>query len=455
MNPLSTLPVPPSDPSSSGLLTPAELADLSDEEVRDGLMTWAGRVAAGEARLMAYIGEFDERRAWAVQGVLSCAHWLSWRVGMGQNAAGERVRVARALRHLPATSAAFAAGRLSFTQVRAISRVATAEDEQGYIDIARHATGGQLERLVSGLRRARKLHKQRKEAAAAAADGREPEPERIRVFTRYDSDGDLCITIRASAADGAVLLAAVEAARTDLDATGQKADSELSAESSEGGEKATRGDGLMALCRAYLSDRAVVHPRRARRDRFQLTAQIDPISGWARLPDGEFLPPGSLTAALPAGMVLRPLHPADLTAHDLGRSQRQPSQALRDLLGAVDGERCRFPSCTRRRKLHAHHVTDWLKGGRTDLANLVLFCSRHHQTVVHAGGFRLTLNPVTRALTVTTANGQLVPHRQAFPWLPAEQLDPDGRIDAAVLPPDGIDRLDLHYAVDVLMQQAA
>ena len=124
------------------------------------------------------------------------------------------MRVARALRQLPQTSAAFAAGQLSFTQVRAISRVATAEDEQSYIGMARHATGGQLERLVSGVRRARKLLQRRK-----AAEAGEPKVERIRVFTRYDDDGELCITIRAGAADGAILLAAVEAARSDLDAT--------------------------------------------------------------------------------------------------------------------------------------------------------------------------------------------------------------------------------------------
>src|SRR5689334_21816083 len=134
MNSVSALPVPP---SLSESLTSAALAAMSDEEVAEALTTWAGRVAAGEARLMAYIGEFDERKAWAVPGVLSCAHWLSWRLGMGLNAAGERVRVARALRHLPRTSEAFAAGALSFTQVRAISRVATAEDEQSFISMAR------------------------------------------------------------------------------------------------------------------------------------------------------------------------------------------------------------------------------------------------------------------------------------------------------------------------------
>jgi hypothetical protein len=102
MNPVTALPLPPSSPSpSEPSLTPADLAGLSNEEVEDGLRTWAGRVAAGEARLLAFVGEFDERHGWAVSGILSCAHWLSWRLGMGQNAAGERVRVARALRSLP------------------------------------------------------------------------------------------------------------------------------------------------------------------------------------------------------------------------------------------------------------------------------------------------------------------------------------------------------------------
>ena len=376
---------------------------------------------------MAYVGEFDERRAWAVHWILSCAHWLSWRLGMGPNAAGERVRVARALRQLPVTSAAFAAGQLSFTQVRAISRVATVEDEQRFVEMARHATGGQLERLVGGLRRARKLNQQPK-----AAEAGEPAVERVRVFTRYDDDGELCITIRAGAADGAILLAAIEAARTDLDAG-------LTAESADEAQCSTRGQGVLRLCQAYLDGRAVAHPGRARRDRSQLTVQIDPISGWSRLPDGEFLPPGAL----------------DLTVHDLGRRSRHPSQPLRALLGAVDGERCRYPSCTRRRKLHAHHVIEWNDGGPTDLANMVLLCSRHHHAVIHAGGFRLTLQPATRALTVTTATGEAVLHRHQWPFQHAEHLDPDATINAAALPPHAGDTLDLHYAVEVLMQHAA
>src|SRR5206468_3902460 len=150
-------------------------------------------------------------------------------------------------------------------------------------------------------------------------------------------------------------------------------------------------DALLGLCRSYLTQRGRSQPERSRRERSRLVAQVDPLSGWARLPDGELLPPETVRsslAGLPAGATLRSLQPDDLARHDSGRSSREPSQALRDLLGAVDGERCRFPSCTRRRKLHAHHVQWWSEGGGTDLDNLVLLCSRHH-TVVHRAGFSL------------------------------------------------------------------
>src|SRR5690348_13877237 len=108
----------------------AALAALTDEELREEVACWSGRVAAGEARLVALIGELDVRGAWGGQGLLSCAHWLTWRCGLGLTAARERVRVARALRDLPAVAAAFAAGGLTWTQVRAITRVCTPADEQ-------------------------------------------------------------------------------------------------------------------------------------------------------------------------------------------------------------------------------------------------------------------------------------------------------------------------------------
>jgi hypothetical protein len=97
---------------------------LSVDELADGICLRAGRIAAAEAELLAWIGEFDERDGWAGHGVLSCAHWLSWKTGLSPGAARERVRVAGALRELPVMAEAFGQGLMSWSQVRALTRVA-------------------------------------------------------------------------------------------------------------------------------------------------------------------------------------------------------------------------------------------------------------------------------------------------------------------------------------------
>jgi hypothetical protein len=106
------------------------------------------------------------------------------------------------------------------------------------------------------------------------------------------------------------------------------------------------------------------------------------------------------------------------------------------------------------RNLHAHHVVFWRDGGRTDLGNLVLVCSRHH-TLIHRDGYQLVLSP-DRTLTVRTRDDIPVLHHPGLPWQPAAGLDVDERIDRHTLPPmwDG-DRLDLRHVVWSVLHQAA
>jgi hypothetical protein len=92
--------------------------------------------------------------------LLSCAHWLSWRTGLGLTAARERVRVAGRLRELPEVEAASSAGRISWSQVRAITRVAAADDGIDWADLARHSSGSQLERICRGVRRGQRIAEQ-------------------------------------------------------------------------------------------------------------------------------------------------------------------------------------------------------------------------------------------------------------------------------------------------------
>src|SRR5437773_12359138 len=79
---------------------------------------------AATARLLDLIREFDVRGGWN-NGFRSCAHWLSWRIGLELGAAREHVRVARALGSLPRLTDALARGELSYSKIRALTRVAT------------------------------------------------------------------------------------------------------------------------------------------------------------------------------------------------------------------------------------------------------------------------------------------------------------------------------------------
>ncbi len=85
------------------------------------------------------IREFDERSGWNT-GFRSCAHWLNWRTGLELGAAREKVRVAKALGELPRLSEAMRCGDLSYSKVRALTRVATADNEIELLEFARAGT---------------------------------------------------------------------------------------------------------------------------------------------------------------------------------------------------------------------------------------------------------------------------------------------------------------------------
>lgn len=404
------------------------LSHLTTEELADGICLRAGRIAAAEAEQLLWIGEFDERGGWHGVGMLSCAHWLSWKVGLSPGAAREKVRVAGRLRELPEVAEAFGRGEMSWTQVRAITRVARPDDGIDWVEIARSTSGAQIEKLVRGMRRAQTVAEARQDCERAAW--------RVRTRKTYDADGNLVLTIYAKAEVAPVVEAALEAKRAELEkelAAEAEAAQDVPAGTPEhcceehrrrnrwrrpedvpaGTPKVTDGDALLAIAQDALCN-AKPSPDLARRNRYRLKAEVDPLSGWGRQRDGELLPPSSLTTAMKSlpgrgGAVrLRPVTPADWRRFDLGRNQREVSANLRELLGTIDGERCRFPGCTRHKKLHAHHVVYWSEGGPTDFGNLILLCSRHH-TLVHNQGFRLVLHP-DRRLEVWTADGVPVVH---------------------------------------------
>jgi hypothetical protein len=198
-------------PRGPTLVRSAEDLDTPDpdrlEELGDEIAVLAAHLHAATHRMLVLIAEFDELGGWERAGHRTCAHWLAFRTGLDMNAAREKVRAARALRDLPLTSAAMARGRLSFSQVRALTRVATADNEGDLLELAEGCTTAQLERLA----RAWKKGSRQDEAE------REREWHRSRSFSVFpDDDGMYAVKGRLAPEVGALLMRAIEAASDAL-----------------------------------------------------------------------------------------------------------------------------------------------------------------------------------------------------------------------------------------------
>src|SRR4026208_2185208 len=98
------------------------------EQLGERIAEQAAHLDAATHRRLADLRAFDTRGGWHVQGAMSCAHWLSWRVGWDLVTARERVRVARKLATFSVIDDALRRGEISYSKVRALVRVATAEN---------------------------------------------------------------------------------------------------------------------------------------------------------------------------------------------------------------------------------------------------------------------------------------------------------------------------------------
>src|SRR4051794_19347179 len=131
-----------------------ECGETPLDELAAAITTGAVRLAAATAAWLRLVAEFDRRGGWHGVGIRSCAHWLAWQCGLGSGAAREHVRVARALTGLPRIQAAFSAGRLSYSKVRALTRIAAPDCEAALVEFALSATASQTERFCRQWRRA-------------------------------------------------------------------------------------------------------------------------------------------------------------------------------------------------------------------------------------------------------------------------------------------------------------
>jgi len=190
-------------PAGSGTQDPdAPLVPL--ERLEEWICELAAHLAAGTCRFLQLVAEFDAREGWASWDLPSCAAWLAWKCQVAPGTAREQVRVARALEGLPVITLEFAAGRMSYAKVRALTRIATAATEADLAEITGPMTAAQCERFTAAHRK--------------ASDAEEMANRATRqVSVHVSEDGSVAISAKLPAVDGALVLQALRAAAGDCE----------------------------------------------------------------------------------------------------------------------------------------------------------------------------------------------------------------------------------------------
>jgi len=408
-------------------------------------------IYAATYRLLVLIREFDEKELWAEPGLCSCAHWLNFKCGIGMNAAREKVRVAHALKDLPKISEGFRKGELSYSKVRAITRAATAENENALMNLGRHGTAAHVEKVVSSYRRAKRLQD---------LDTANEQHRDRSLDYYYDADGSLVIKGRFPAEKGALIVKALEMAMDQ-----QFADGDVSAETSDrqGNQDdsyqrepvdARRADALAEVAQTYLNNN---ESSGSTADRYQVVVHVSAETSDAHIEDGPHVSAETSRRVSCDCSIIAVLENGDGEPLSVGRKTRVIPPAIRRALWFRD-KGCRFPGCTNTRFVDGHHIEHWANGGETSLENLVQLC-RHHHRLVHEGGFgckRLAdgkfefTAPSQRLLDASPPRIGMFHEQDPYDWFEREMRNLE--IDAHTCEAKWYsgERLDLQYAVSSL-----
>jgi hypothetical protein len=337
------------------------------EDLDRNILTLCTRINAATYELLVLVREFDERAGWVQWGLKNCTEWLAWRCDLSMATAMEKVRTAHALKMLPLISDAFSSGELSYSKVRALTRVANRNNEDEMLTFALRHTTANVEA------RCRELRCGREDSIDSAARAYVNRSLRIR---RDHERSMMVVTVELPMDTGELVERALDKARDDecLDIP-DLVDTSWSTR---------QADAFVNMVGDYLSGKK---NEGSTNDNYLVTVHVDQAA----------LAGDEGRSALPIESVKRLCCDSKavvITENEngeplsIGRKTRTVPTAIERALRARDNNCCTFPGCRNRRYLHSHHVEHWSNGGETSLDNLMSLCTKHH-TLVHEGGFRI------------------------------------------------------------------
>jgi hypothetical protein len=396
-------------PSSRRLPDPEHSKGL--ERLGNEITELAAHLDAGEYQFLHLIGIFDEESGWEGPGIGSCATWLNWKCGLSIGVAREKVRIAKALPGLPQISEAFSQGKVSFSKVRAMTRVATRENEEALLNVALHGTAKHVETQVRLYRRVKRIEALQEENHRHAK----------RELSWYVEDSGFWVFKgRFTPEQGALIAKALDNALDD-DLEEQQAVPEVVEKHLDRHQPWDQGvsnpidqrraDAMERVAEAYLASK---ESNRSGGDRYLLnihtdmdTLEKDGTGAESELEERSHVPAETSRRLACDCSVVHWRDNEQGEPLSIGRKTRSIPPAIRRALKRRDGG-CRFPGCSCSRFVDAHHIHHWADGGETSMDNLVLLCRAHHR-LVHEEGFGIQTSPGGKT-EFTLPDGKAIPN---------------------------------------------
>jgi hypothetical protein len=282
---------------------------------------------ADEARLLR---EAEAMQIWKPLGMVNALDYMERVLGYGPRVAQERLRVARALGDLPETTEALEEGRLSFSAVRELTRVATRGTEAEWIVAARDMNLREIEELVAGHR-----------PGDLPEDPADPDVRTHVVQLELKPETH----------------ALLRQARAKLE--------------EEHGRRLDDDAFVAALAASVLDG----EPNGRARYEIAVTLCERCHQGWQHGAGAKL----AISAATVERAECDARHVGSIDALVPARAHQDVAPAVARLVWRRDNQRCRVPGCRSARGLEIHHIVHRADGGGHDAPNLVLLCSACHQ----------------------------------------------------------------------------
>jgi len=349
----------------------------SDEaSIRTRLKTLSQEISSQHADLLELLVKFDDLQGWKSSGASHCAAWMNLELGISLQLSWEYLRVGRKLPLLPILRSLFRAGKLSWSKVRLISRVADQDNEAVLCHAALDASVSELKQICQG------YQWNKDQDDATTQNDRALQQWDTRSLTWNDtSNGSTRIQLVLPPELAQAFLNSVEQSLNQIKANDAKM-------------AQRRADAAVLMAETSLQsagrDTAIA-------DRYQVIVSVDAKDLSTAHADCNLKKRPTLSGAGPIATEtakriscdcsLSVIKKANGEPIDIGRKSRIWPNALERAIKDRD-QQCVWPGCTQSRHLHIHHIKHWADGGTTSIENGVCLCSRHH-TLVHEGGYSI------------------------------------------------------------------